>query len=1015
MTNSKRVLRTCVFVIVSLLLTVCLAIVGVGFVNTTTASADEDWAMPDEDWAMPVLKTTYYRDDEIKIPNGILSIERQDYDAIPVLYYPDGRAYSKQIYNLDQTGLYTVEFCANVDGSIKKETVTFKVVEPLYDVSGDGTASYGKYSETAKKDGVIVSLPKNSELLLSKTIDLNNSTFKDPIVEGFVLPDKNGKRDFWRLYIKLTDMKNADKYILVSMRSSEEDLTHAYVQAAGNGQTLSGVEMFGSEERLHISGVYGAPILCSFSGSNGRIEEDLFSLRYDAETKTIYMGDTFVADLDDPTIFGSLWDGFESGLVKMSIYADEYVSENAKIVLTAVKDCDLRKNVNNDTIAPVVNVDMLGYTEAPYAKVGTAYKLFSATAYDSQDGDVPVEARVQYNLGSSTFEATDVSVVDGSFVPQKAGEYTIQYYATDKSGNTSAPVDIRVHAKDDIGNVTVTAQQPSLVGTTGVPVEVGDIVVKGGSSVRETKIYALDGNGERYEIHNLSFIPLKSDTYSIVYEATDYIGQSGTFTYEVQVTDSDKPIISNPPILPKAIISGTDFKVPDLTVKKYQDNSVSEILCEVAVKIDGGEEVEVDANGKIKIETQKSSGGMVEFIYRAAGMEQSYFVPIISAYMDESLNLPAYFETFGGIAMSLSTEAIEFKTSTLVDDENGFTFLNALLAEGLEVGLMALPQYAKFGSVDLYLIDAQNESNSVKVTLANKSGTVYLSVNGGEGYALKEASFTDSKKSKFSLNYENGKIKVAECSIALTTYIDGRPFEGFLSQYLYVKGVFNDVSGDAGIGITALNSQNFNSEIKNDSIRPKIVLIGEYGGTVEIGTRYRLPDAYAADVLSGNVNFTLSVYAPGEKFATSTDGTLLNEQAPGNYEIELSDYGIYTFEYVAFDDKNGRKATLSFTVTVEYNSLPEIIVSQDIATAASVGDTIVVPNATAECQLYESSEVTVLRYVVTPQGIIREISSSEDNYSNSFKVEMKGTYVIRYMAIDPSGNISILDFAIEVK
>ena len=55
MTNSKRVLRTCVFVIVSLLLTVCLAIVGVGFVNTTTASADEDWAMPDEDWAMPVL------------------------------------------------------------------------------------------------------------------------------------------------------------------------------------------------------------------------------------------------------------------------------------------------------------------------------------------------------------------------------------------------------------------------------------------------------------------------------------------------------------------------------------------------------------------------------------------------------------------------------------------------------------------------------------------------------------------------------------------------------------------------------------------------------------------------------------------------------------------------------------------------------------------------------------------------------------------------------------------------
>lgn len=1009
MVNSKRALRTPIWalLIVSLLLAVCLATVGGGMGNAATAA--------EEEWAMPTLKATYYKDDEIKIPNGILSIGRQDYDASPVLYYPDGRAYSKAVYILDQTGIYTVEFSADADGTVKTKAVTFKVVDPLYDVSGDGSVSYGKYSASAKKDGVIASLPKNSELLISKTIDLNNSTIEDPIVEGFVLPDKSGKRDFWRLYIKLTDMKNADNYILVSMRSSEWDLTHAYVQAAGNGQTLSGVEMFGSEKRLHVSGVYGAPILCSFSGSSGRIEDDLFSLRYDAGTKSVYMGETFVADLDDPTIFGTLWNGFESGFVKMSVYADEYVSVNAKIVLTAVKGCDLHRNANIDTVAPVVDVDMLGYAEAPCAKVGTAYKLFPATAYDSQDGDVPVEARVLYNWGSSTFEATDVSVEDGSFVPQKAGEYTVRYFATDKSGNTSDFVDVRVQAKEDVGNLTVTAQQHSSVGTTGVPLEVGDIVLAGGSSVRETNIYALDGSGEKHEIHNLRFIPLKSGSYSIVYEASDYIGQTGTFTYDVQVTDSDKPIMTNPPILPKAIISGTDFKVPNLTVKKYQNNSVSVIVCEVVAKIDGGDETAVDANGKIKIETQKESGGTVEFIYRADGLEQSYAVPIISAYKDEILNLPAYFNTVGGVTAQTSAEAIEFKANASVVDDNGFTFLHTLLAEGLEVGLTALPQRANFGSVDFYLTDAQNESNAVKATLANKSGKVYLSINDGEGYALTEASFSDSKKSKFSLYYENGKIQVAECSIAPTTYTDGRPFEGFPSQYVYVKGVFNDVSGDAGIGITALNSQTFNSDIQTDSIRPKIVLSGECGGTAEIGTRYRLPDAYAADVLSGNVNFTLGAYAPDGKFATSTDGTLLNEQTPANFEIELSEYGVYTFEYVAFDDKNGRKATLSFTVTVEYNSLPEITVSQDVTKTASVGDAVVAPAATAKSNLYESGEVTVLRYVVTPQGIIKEIPSNEENYSDSFKVEMKGTYVLRYMAIDPSGNIGILDFAVEVK
>ena len=80
--------------------------------------------------------------------------------------------------------------------------------------------------------------------------------------------------------------------------------------------------------------------------------------------------------------------------------------------------------VSNDETAPVITVD----GENMIVAAGSTVTVPGATATDNCDGTVSVEYKVY-------FGTQEVSVTDGKFTVEDAGEYRIKYTAKDSAGN----------------------------------------------------------------------------------------------------------------------------------------------------------------------------------------------------------------------------------------------------------------------------------------------------------------------------------------------------------------------------------------------------------------------------------------------------------------------------------------------------------------------------------------------------------------------------------------------------
>lgn len=103
---------------------------------------------------------------------------------------------------------------------------------------------------------------------------------------------------------------------------------------------------------------------------------------------------------------------------------------NYEVVYTATDENDNSASVtktivvSNDETAPVISVD----GENMSVLAGAEITVPGATATDNCDGTVSVEYKVY-------FGTQEVSVTDGKFTAENAGEYRIEYTATDVAGN----------------------------------------------------------------------------------------------------------------------------------------------------------------------------------------------------------------------------------------------------------------------------------------------------------------------------------------------------------------------------------------------------------------------------------------------------------------------------------------------------------------------------------------------------------------------------------------------------
>ena len=954
-------------------------------------------------WSDPTVEDVKPFGTKFTVPERTVTVDGNAVTASAVVIKPDGSATTEKEVTLDVSGVYTVVYTATVNGKPYVDEVTFRVDDAAYVLSSSkSSATYGKYQYSESASGVMVRLAYGDSITFNTPIDVKDATKSDVLVEAFATPDVKGVKDFDKLIFTFTDIENPNIYLRFTIRQSAEGDNYpiSYALAGGNGQPMAGWEEYW--KRLHIDNEWGAQFRHSFSlsfASNYAYvapDKAVISLRYDAATLQSYVGGFMIIDHDNPAYFNNLWRGFPSGRAKLTISADMYNGDYANFCVSKLMGANLTDEKYVDNEAPVITVDT-EYTEMPATKVGAEYKVPAATAYDSlTTSDCKVRTSVWYNYASSN--AVLVQVRDGKFTADRAGDYAIVYETEDRLGNAAR--EIRwVHAYATLGapNVAIAGDHVTTA-TVGEIVNVPEVLVDSYSGNATVAVTATM-DGETISVTGGSFRPEKAGTYRITFTATDYIGQTGTASYDLTANMGDKPVFVTAPVLPKMLVEGCDYTLPEATAIDYRSGSPVGKKATVTVTDKNGTRAAV--GGKINVAADNNLD-TATVVYECEGASLTYELPIIKAMIEENGRPRLHAENYL-VGSGFTTEKTDDSfILTATENNGGFTFGNRLVAENSAIELRGVAAASNFDAIEVTFADAEDEGKAVTARLIRTTGKADVTLC-GQRTGLDNGFVTSDK---FSLNYTQGIMIVDKARLDVTTYDDGSAFEGFPSGRIYISVRFVNASAGAQISLVSVNGHPMTTAT-SDRIAPKIVIMGvNYGGTHEIGSTITLPAAMAGDTLDPNVTFTMKVTDGSGKVVTDVDGVKLNGVDPGReYTIKLDGYGQYSVSYTATDTFNQRNNTrpLNYTINVVDEIAPEIKFEARFADTVKVGESIVIPKFTVTDNVSAAEDITITRYVLTPSGVLVSIPEN----SNSVKAVRAGKYEFRIIAVDKAGNVAM--------
>ena len=978
-----------------------LCAAGVGFAGDRMLSARA------AEWEEIELKEEYVYGAQLDVPLRNITVEGETKTATSVLYSPSGNASLLTQTSLDEAGVWTLSYTAKVGGAVYRQDESFEVYDSIARVGNASSFVYGAYNDT-EVTGRRIGLASGEKVEFSSIIDLRNAKKDEPIVEMFVTPQTIGELDFKQINLIFTDAEDPDCYLTVRGRQSEDGMQspNTYWLAGGNNQPLAGWES--GWNKLHVNNEWGAPTRHSFYGyypddPSISPEQVRISIRYDAETRCVYSGDTMIIDLDSSLYFSKLWNGFTSGRVRLTLSADIYSSSSAEFMVTYLKGVDLSSDKLIDTNAPEITIDT-AYDVAPVAKVGTEYPIPDATAKDDYSGACRVERQVWYNFNS--INAVTVASKDGCFIPDREGLYAVVYNASDRMGNKAQKI-VWVRAQSEIDpiqlNFTGSYATETPVGKT---VELADYTAVGGSGKVDVSC-EVTLNGQTIDCTK-EFRPREAGNYTVKYIARDYIGQTAELTYEIEATPNDKPVFTEEPVLPRYYISGSEYPVPELYAYDYADGSERIVKASVSV---------IDANGATPRSVEGkftplviNNGDQITVIFQVGETEITRQVTAIKSFEADGgrmrLQMQNYFVTKGA-AVTANDESI---TVTSNDGrQSSFEFANALLAEGVSLRFNAVPKQSLFDGIKVTLTDSVDATQSVSVRILQNGAAATMSH--GDMLTDLSAGFKSSSASNtFMVTYSKNSILLNTASSDVKSYDDGRQFNGFGSGFVYLTVSFINAQTDSAIDVTDVNGQPV-SNSATDRIKPKIALIGSFGGVATLNSTQIVPRALAGDVLDPNVSLTLTVSDRSGNAVKSQDGIVLqNVSADREYSFVASEYNQYSVTYTACDTFNGKDYAFSYVIDVEDREKPVIEFASDIAKTVKLGELIVIPDFTVTDNVTDSNKLTVAKYVCTPTGNIMSIPEK----SNAFRPATAGVYEIRIAVTDEAGNMSLIRLSVTV-
>ena len=975
------------------------------------------------------LQEVYFYGETVGIPTATVYLKGQSATATATVITPVGNRETASSVKLDYIGKYTVEYAysvAGVTGVIPCEfNVEYRITD-LFTLNGKGSFDYD-YTSGYAEDGVMFTA-NDASATLSYEVDLSSNTKDDVLIDFYVLSNEIGVSDIGGVYITLTDKLDPNNYVTVRCVDGSKNMDsgtyikgRAYNQNAWTGYYKAPIftsAPYAWTEKIEAAMNHNAGGFVSGHDFGPDINSQDFKdqtirLCYDAEEKAIYANTRYelqttetqrerlVVDFDDSALFTTLWGGFsDDSQVIMSISAFN-LSASGKIKIVEVDGYKFNSESVIDIKAPVINVDMEGMTTVPCAKTGSPYNVFKTVNLDNFCASESLIERVTVAYGN-----TDVDVVDGAFIPQEDGFYTITYEVSDAYGNTSVKR-VEVESRSDITPVTLVLNEDWAENVKyGDMVYYPDVTPSGGSG-RYRYIAKVLCDGEEVETFDEYFIPLRSGEYEVSLTVEDYLGQRATVSKNYTIEFSTDIVVDQSKIImPPAFIDGNPYVFDNYVVGYYPE--------EGAEKVDVTAKIEViDANGTTLLGndrkyTPKSSDSIkqatVRFIFEGK----------TTTVVEKTVDIYKIEQKSGFVANYFVTENANISTKnqfTVFETEEGdkdlsATFIRPVGVEEFSIQFKMNDQdgvsRSNFDTLDITLTDKSNPEIVVQFTISKDGNGLAFSVNGGaKGYM--PGSLTTASTQNIIVAYNNSSFVLTSADNTtigmVSTTLNGKPFEGFTSNEVFVSFKLTGVTSPSAINLVSINNQRFFSSVR-DTAQPQIYVYGSYSGMFTVATKITLPKASAYDVLNYTSSATLTVRTPSGGYLASVDGVVLNNApADREYVIAPVELGRYTVAYSS-TDLSGQTKENAKDIVIYDNLPPEITLNETLPERVFVGTVVSVPSYTLSDN-GNVDKITVTVYYRGADGIMYPVENGKITTTEA------GTYTICFYLVDENQNYSI--------
>jgi hypothetical protein len=993
------------------------------------------------------LENEYMINSELSIPKATLTLNDVTQDASHVIVYPSGKASAKSDVVLDELGKYTIEYSAYFNNRKYSNTVEFRVINSLYSFDYSDTAKATRYTDyqlteydgsVSTLDGLLVEMPKDSIFRYNKIIDLTDMTEKSSLITFSILPDVIGTEDFQHLYFRLTDINDSSNYITISFHDVQKNeltygnvnkdnvdiwnvysytFTRAYVKAGASFQAMVGMEITRDEDKIHINNEYGHNTPTSFHGTpiidnttglaTNIIAGNQSSVNINYAEREVYVNDNdglgLVVDLDSKQFNSKLWDGFSDGKAYLSMWAEDYTSKKpAKVFVYDIANDKLNDEKLVDDEAPEINVDYLGANKntLPNGIVGYAYPLFNATAKDFVDGNCEVSTLVYYNYNSTNRSLC--KIVDGKFTPNRSGRYTVINEATDKSGNVSKEL-YYIDVLDTAYQVNLSVSNIINECNIGTKLTLGNLQVDLPDGFYQYKTVVVC-NSKEYEVEGNTFVPKQKGTHTVLYKVTDFLGRNFEYTYNFESLTDGVAVAFDNVVFNKYFISGNTYELPKLEAYDFSTDN-NGVLVELQKYL-------TDSNGRnlvtdtfVPVVSESGQNVTIEYVYNDV-VVQSYSVKCFITKNETGIDMSKYFATLNG-EVTIGTLPAGLYINTLTDGAK-VEFINYLTADKFKLEFNVNKEKNNFRNFIIYLKDAYDESNQIVIDFKNDGNNASVRVNNDKNTYQLSSTFLDDTY-KFNVVYDAISNTIStDDDLGVTISLND--FEGFNSNMILVSMEFAGVKGESEVILANLDGQPLNNQTI-DAISPKLVFDGEYKKQYSINTEFQLYQAYASDVLSPNIKFTLTVKDPNGSVIHSKDGMKLENVAPDQYTITFDQYGKYSLVYKVVDG-SGRSRQYVINLDVSDEIKPELTLSSETEINATVGQLVKIPTATAKDNLDEELKIYV--YLINSNGESTPLQGTFNN-ENSFRPLEKGVYKVKYLVSDSAGNFTMKVITVNVK